>query len=174
MPKGSATRSCATICRKVGGYGLDMMFLHLHRAGESGFRSSPGGRHGEGNSARRPGALQPVTTALFANSPFREWPVVGLSLLSRPDLERHVDNARRRHAALGFRGWHRASPSVMSITPSMCRMYFLYRDGKYYSTWRNKSFRKFLAREIPDVAPHHPDDERLGRSSLPPSSPKCG
>ena len=50
-------------------------------------------------------ALQPVATALFANSPFTEGKPNGF-LSFRSEIWRDTDNAPRRHAAVGVRAGH--------------------------------------------------------------------
>ena len=86
---------------KVGGYGLDMMFRTCTVQVNLDFES-------EADMVKkfRVGlALQPVTTALFANSPFREGRPSGF-LSYRAQVWTDVDNARAGHAALGVRGRH--------------------------------------------------------------------
>jgi glutamate--cysteine ligase len=129
---------------KVGGYGLDMMFRTCTVQVNLDFES-------EADMVKkfRVGlALQPITTALFANSPFREGRPSGF-LSYRAQVWTDVDNARA-----GMLPW--VFDSGMSFERYVdyaldVPMYFLYRDGKYIDM-AGQSFRKFLAREIPDVA----------------------
>ena len=129
---------------QVGGYGLDMMFRTCTVQVNLDFES-------EADMVKklRVGlALQPVTTALFANSPFREGRPSGF-LSYRAQVWTDVDNARS-----GMLPW--AFESGMSFERYVdyaldVPMYFVYRDGKYIDV-AGKSFRDFLARKIPQVA----------------------
>ena len=129
---------------KVGGYGLDMMFRTCTVQVNLDFES-------EADMVKklRVGlALQPVTTALFANSPFREGRFSGF-LSYRAQVWTDVDTARS-----GMLPW--AFESGMSFERYVdyaldVPMYFVYRDGKYIDV-AGKSFRDFLARKIPEVA----------------------
>ena len=129
---------------KVGGYGLDMMFRTCTVQVNLDFES-------EADMVKkfRVGlALQPVTTALFANSPFREGRPSGF-LSYRAQVWTDVDNARA-----GMLPW--VFESGMSFERYVdyaldVPMYFVYRDGKYIDV-AGKSFRDFLARKIPEVA----------------------
>ncbi|HWA68801.1 MAG TPA: glutamate--cysteine ligase [Rhizomicrobium sp.] len=128
---------------KVGGYGLDMMFRTCTVQVNLDFES-------EADMVRkfRVGlALQPVTTALFANSPFREGRPSGF-LSYRAQVWTDVDNARAGMLPWVFEdgmSFERYVDYALDVP-----MYFLYRDGKYIDM-AGKSFRKFLAREIPEV-----------------------
>jgi glutamate--cysteine ligase len=129
---------------RVGGYGLDMMFRTCTVQVNLDFES-------EADMVKkfRVGlALQPVTTALFANSPFREGRPSGF-LSYRAQVWSDVDNARA-----GMLPW--VFESGMSFERYVdyaldVPMYFVYRDGKYIDV-AGKSFRDFLARKIPEVA----------------------
>ena len=142
---------------KVGGYGLDMMFRTCTVQVNLDFES-------EADMVKkfRVGlALQPVTTALFANSPFREGRPSGF-LSYRAQIWTDVDNARAGMLPWVFEdgmGFERYVDYALDVP-----MYFVYRDGKYIDV-AGKSFRDFLARKIPEVAHIEPIDERLGRSS---------
>ena len=142
---------------KVGGYGLDMMFRTCTVQVNLDFES-------EADMVKkfRVGlALQPITTALFANSPFREGRPSGF-LSYRAQVWTDVDNARAGMLPWVFEdgmGFERYVDYALDVP-----MYFVYRDGKYIDM-AGKSFRDFLARKIPEVAHIDPDDERLGRSS---------
>ena len=142
---------------KVGGYGLDMMFRTCTVQVNLDFES-------EADMVKkfRVGlALQPVTTALFANSPFREGRPSGF-LSYRAQVWTDVDNARAGMLPWVFEdgmGFERYVDYALDVP-----MYFVYRDGKYIDV-AGKSFRDFLARKIPEVAHITPMHERLGRSS---------
>ena len=129
---------------KVGGYGLDMMFRTCTVQVNLDFAS-------EADMVKkfRVGlALQPVTTALFANSPFREGRPSGF-LSYRSQVWTDVDNARSGMLPWVFEdgmSFERYVDYALDVP-----MYFVYRDGKYIDV-AGKSFRKFLAREIPEVA----------------------
>ncbi|MEI9885169.1 MAG: glutamate--cysteine ligase [Rhizomicrobium sp.] len=128
---------------KVGGYGHEMMFrtctvqVNLDFASEADMIKK----------FRVGLALQPVSTALLANSPFREGRPNGF-LSYRSQIWTDVDNARS-----GMLPW--VFDSGMSFERYVdyaldVPMYFVYRDGKYIDV-AGKSFRDFLARKIPEV-----------------------
>ena len=129
---------------KVGGYGLDMMFRTCTVQVNLDFES-------EADMVRkfRVGlALQPITTALFANSPFREGRPSGF-LSYRAQVWTDVDNARSGMLPWVFddgMSFERYVDYALDVP-----MYFVYRDGKYIDV-AGKSFRDFLARKIPEVA----------------------
>ena len=142
---------------KVGGYGLEMMFRTCTVQVNLDFAS-------EADMVKkfRVGlALQPVATALFANSPFREGKPNGF-LSYRAQVWTDVDNARAGMLPWVFEdgmGFERYVDYALDVP-----MYFVYRDGKYIDV-AGKSFRDFLARKIPEVEHIEPDAQRLGRSS---------
>ena len=73
-------------------------------------------------------ALQPVATALFANSPFREGKPNGF-LSYRSQIWTDVDNARAGMLPWVFEdgmGFERYVDYALDVP-----MYFVYRDGKY-------------------------------------------
>ncbi len=129
---------------KVGAYGLDMMFRTCTVQVNLDFES-------EADMVKkfRVGlALQPVTTALFANSPFREGRPSGF-LSYRAQVWTDVDNARSGMLPWVFddgMSFERYVDYALDVP-----MYFVYRDGKYIDV-AGKSFREFLARKIPEVA----------------------
>lgn len=129
---------------KVGGYGEEMMFRTCTVQVNLDFST-------EADMIKkfRVGlALQPVTTALFANSPFREGKPNGF-LSYRAQVWSDVDNDRAGMLPWVFESgmsFERYVDYVLDVP-----MYFLYRDGKYIDM-AGKSFRKFLAHEIPEVA----------------------
>jgi len=143
MPKGRY-KIMREYMPKVGGYGLDMMFRTCTVQVNLDFAS-------EADMVKkfRVGlALQPVTTALFANSPFREGRPSGF-VSYRAQVWTDVDNARAGMLPWVFEdgmSFERYVDYALDVP-----MYFLYRDGKYIDM-AGKSFRKFLAREIPEVA----------------------
>ncbi len=129
---------------RVGGYGLDMMFRTCTVQVNLDFES-------EADMVKklRVGlALQPVTTALFANSPFREGRPSGF-LSYRAQVWTDVDNARSGMLPFAFEtgmGFERYVDYALDVP-----MYFVYRDGHYIDV-AGRSFRDFLARKIPEVA----------------------
>jgi glutamate--cysteine ligase len=143
MPKGRY-KIMRDYMPRVGGYGLDMMFRTCTVQVNLDFES-------EADMVKkfRVGlALQPITTALFANSPFREGKPSGF-LSYRAQVWTDVDNARAGMLPWVFEGgmgFERYVDYALDVP-----MYFLYRDGKYIDM-AGKSFRDFLARKIPEVA----------------------
>lgn len=128
---------------KVGGYGLEMMFRTCTVQVNLDFSS-------EADMVKkfRVGlALQPVATALFANSPFREGRPNGFLSL-RSQVWTDVDNARAGMLPFVFEdgmGFERYVDYALSVP-----MYFVYRDGKYIDV-AGKCFRDFLDGRIPEL-----------------------
>ncbi|GAB5430731.1 MAG: glutamate--cysteine ligase [Epibacterium sp.] len=90
-------------------------------------------------------ALQPVATALFANSPFFEGKPNGLKSW-RSHIWRHLDDARTGMLPFVFEegmGFERYADYALDVP-----MYFVYRDGKYINAL-GQSFRDFLKGELP-------------------------
>ena len=129
---------------KVGAYGLDMMFRTCTVQVNLDFES-------EADMVKkfRVGlALQPVTSALLANSPFREGRPNGF-LSYRSQVWTDVDNARSGMLPWVFEdgmSFERYVDYALDVP-----MYFVYRDGKYHDV-AGKSFRDFLERKIPEAA----------------------
>ena len=128
---------------KVGGLGLEMMFrtctvqVNLDFSDESDMVKK----------FRVGLALQPIATALFANSPFRESKANGF-LSYRSHIWTDVDNDRAGMLPWVFEtgmGFERYVDYALDVP-----MYFIYRDGKYIDV-AGKSFRRFLAGEIPEL-----------------------
>ncbi|HVZ70270.1 MAG TPA: glutamate--cysteine ligase [Rhizomicrobium sp.] len=125
---------------KVGGYGLEMMFRTCTVQVNLDFSS-------EADMVRkfRVGlALQPVATALFANSPFREGRPNGF-LSYRSHIWTDVDNARAGMLPWVFEdgmGFERYVDYALGVP-----MYFVYRDGRYIDV-AGKCFRDFLEGRI--------------------------
>jgi glutamate--cysteine ligase len=128
---------------KVGGYGLEMMFRTCTVQVNLDFSS-------EADMVKkfRVGlALQPVATALFANSPFREGRPNGFLSL-RSQVWTDVDNARAGMLPFVFEdgmGFERYVDYALSVP-----MYFVYRDGKYIDV-AGKCFRDFLDGRVPEL-----------------------
>jgi glutamate--cysteine ligase len=97
-------------------------------------------------------ALQPVATALFANSPFFEGKLNGHKSW-RSRIWRHMDDARTGMVpfvfdeGFGFEAWVQYALDVP--------MYFVYRDGKYIDAL-GMSFRDFLKGELPALPGEKP------------------
>ena len=97
-------------------------------------------------------ALQPVATALFANSPFFEGKPNGMKSY-RSWVWQHLDPARTGMVpfvfdeGFGFERW----VEYMLDVP----MYFVYRDGQYIDAL-GQSFRDFLKGELPALPGEKP------------------
>ena len=128
---------------KVGGYGLEMMFRTCTVQVNLDFTD-------EADMVRKfrvALALQPVATALFANSPFREGSPNGF-LSYRSQIWTDVDNARAGMLPFVFEdgfGFERYVDYALDVP-----MYFVYREGRYIDV-AGKSFRDFLDGRIPEL-----------------------
>ncbi|MBB5722937.1 glutamate--cysteine ligase [Loktanella ponticola] len=97
-------------------------------------------------------ALQPVATALFANSPFFEGKVNGHKSW-RGRIWRSLDDSRTGMLPWVFEdgmGFERWVDWVLDVP-----MYFVYRDGKYIDAL-GMSFRDFLKGELPALPGEKP------------------
>lgn len=93
--------------------------------------------------------LQPLATALFANSPFYEGKPNGL-LSNRARVWTDTDNARSGIPAVMFEdgfGFERYAKWLIEEVP----MYFAYRDGAYIDV-AGKSFAAYMAGKVPELA----------------------
>ena len=128
---------------KVGGYGLEMMFRTCTVQVNLDFSD-------EADMVKkfRVGlALQPVATALFANSPFRHGKPNGF-LSYRSQIWTDVDNARAGMLPFVFEdgmGFESYVDYALGVP-----MYFVYRDGRYIDV-AGKCFRDFLEGRIPEL-----------------------
>lgn len=128
---------------KVGGYGEEMMFRTCTVQVNLDFSS-------EADMVKkfRVGlALQPVATALFSNSPFREGSPNGF-LSYRSHIWTDVDNNRAGMLPFVFddgMSFERYVDYALGVP-----MYFVYRDGKYVDV-TGKCFRDFLEHRIPEL-----------------------
>ncbi len=147
MPKGRYAIMRAYM-PKVGGYGLDMMFrtctvqVNLDFASEADMVKK----------TRVALALQPVATALFANSPFREGRPSGF-VSYRSQVWTDVDNARAGMLPFVFEdgfGFERYVDYALDVP-----MYFVYRDGRYIDA-SGQSFRDFLDGRLPALPGEKP------------------
>jgi len=129
----------------VGTLGLDMMTrtctvqANLDYASESDMR----------RKLRVALLLQPLATALFANSPFTEGKPNGF-LSYRAHVWTDTDNQRSGMPAVLFEdgfGFERYAEWLVDEVP----MYFVYRDGAYIDL-AGKSFRAFMERRLPETA----------------------
>jgi glutamate--cysteine ligase len=147
MPKGRY-RIMRDYMPKVGTLGLDMMFrtctvqVNLDFASEADmvrkFRVSL--------------ALQPVATALFANSPFTEGRPNGY-LSYRSQIWTDTDNQRSGMLPFVFEpgfGFEAYVDWVLDVP-----MYFVYRDGRYLDA-SGQSFRDFIDGRLPALPGERP------------------
>jgi glutamate--cysteine ligase len=97
-------------------------------------------------------ALQPIATALFANSPFLEGKPNGF-LSFRSEVWRDTDNARAGMLPFAFEkgmGFERYVDYALDVP-----MYFVMRAGKYINT-AGESFRAFLEGKLPQLPGEKP------------------
>ncbi|AGT07761.1 glutamate--cysteine ligase [Paracoccus aminophilus] len=90
-------------------------------------------------------ALQPVATALFANSPFLDGKLNGMKSW-RANIWQNLDDARTGMLPFAFEdgmGYERWVDYVLDVP-----MYFVYRDGQYINAL-GQSFRDFLKGKLP-------------------------
>jgi len=98
-------------------------------------------------------ALQPIATALFANSPFYEGKPSGF-LSFRSQVWNDTDPDRCGILPFVFEdgmGFERYVDYLLDVP-----MYFLYRDGVYHD-FAGKSFRKYIAGDLPEAEGFVPD-----------------
>ncbi|GAB3128767.1 glutamate--cysteine ligase [Novispirillum itersonii] len=140
MPKGRY-RIMRDYMPKVGTMGLDMMLrtctvqVNLDHGSEADMVQK----------MRVSMALQPVATALFANSPFTEGKPNGFKSY-RAHVWTDTDNARSGNLDLVFEdgfGFERYADYLLDVP-----MYFVYRDGGYIDA-SGQSFRDFMAGRLP-------------------------
>ena len=108
-------------------------------------------------------ALQPVATALFANSPFTEGKPNGF-LSFRSEIWRDTDNAARRHAALRVRGRH----GLRALCRLRARRADVFRQARRRLHRRGghvvpRSARRASCRAMPELRATH---VRLGQPRL--------
>jgi len=133
---------------KVGANGLDMMYrtatiqVNLDYASEADMVQK----------MRVSLALQPIATALFASSPFREGRLSGLKSL-RSEVWRDTDPDRTGLLPFAFEdgfGYERYVDYALDVP-----MYFVYRDGRYIDV-AGASFRKFLEGKLEQLPGEKP------------------
>jgi len=136
MPKGRY-KIMSAYMPKVGSLGLEMMYRTCTVQVNLDFSSEA-----DMVKKMRVGlALQPVVTAIFANSPFTEGRPNGF-LTFRSEIWRDTDNARAGMLPFAFddgMGFERYVDYALDVP-----MYFVYRDGRYIDA-SGASFRDFLA-----------------------------
>ncbi|HEY1146766.1 MAG TPA: glutamate--cysteine ligase [Allosphingosinicella sp.] len=147
MPKGRYAIMLRHMPR-VGNLGLDMMLrtctiqVNLDYASEADMAKK----------FRVGLALQPLATALFANSPFTEGKPNGY-LSYRSHIWSDTDPARTGMLPFVFEdgfGYERYLDYALDVP-----MYFVYRDGKYIDA-AGQSFRDFLKGELPALPGEKP------------------
>ncbi len=142
MPKGRY-KIMTEYMKKVGTMGLDMMYRSCTVQVNLDFAS-------EADMVKklRVGiALQPLATALFANSPFTEGKPNGY-LSYRSHVWTDTDNERAGMVPFVFEegfGFERWVDYALDVP-----MYFVFRDGKYIDV-TGQSFRDFLKGELPGM-----------------------
>lgn len=128
---------------KVGKYGIDMMFrtstvqVNLDFSSEADMVKK----------LRVSLAMQPIATALFANSPFTEGKANGLKTM-RSEIWRDTDNARAGMLPLAFEegfGFEQYVEYALDVP-----MYFVKR-GDHYHDVSGQSFRDLLEGRLPGL-----------------------
>ncbi|SMF72966.1 glutamate--cysteine ligase [Allosphingosinicella indica] len=147
MPKGRY-RIMLNYMPKVGSLGLDMMLrtctiqTNLDYASEADMVKK----------FRVGLALQPLATALFANSPFTEGKPNGF-LSFRSHIWSDTDPDRTGMLPFVFEdgfGYERYADYMLDVP-----MYFVFRDGRYIDV-AGRSFRDFLAGKLPELPGEKP------------------
>jgi glutamate--cysteine ligase len=147
MPKGRYKIMTAYM-PKVGSRGLDMMYRTCTVQTNLDFSSEAD----MVKKLRVSLALQPVATALFANSPFTEGKPNGL-LSMRSEIWRDTDNNRAGMLPFAFEdgmGFERYVDYALDVP-----MYFVKRGDKYIDL-SGKSFRDFFAGKLADLPGERP------------------
>ena len=147
MPKGRYN-IMAPYMDKVGKYGRDMMFRTCTVQVNLDF----GSEADMVQKLRVSVALQPIATALFANSPFLEGKPNGF-LSFRSEVWRDTDNARAGMLPFVFEdgmSFERYADYALDVP-----MYFVIRDGRFINT-AGESFRKFLEGKLPQLPGEKP------------------
>jgi glutamate--cysteine ligase len=142
MPKGRY-KIMTNYMPKVGKYGLDMMYRTCTVQTNLDFASEPD----MVKKLRVSLALQPVGTALFANSPFTEGKPNGF-VSFRSEIWRDTDNQRAGMLPFAFEdgmGFERYVDYALDVP-----MYFVKRGDRYIDV-AGKSFRDLLAGKLADL-----------------------
>jgi glutamate--cysteine ligase len=146
MPKGRY-KIMRDYMPKVGSLGLDMMLRTCTVQVNLDFSS-------EADMVRKlrvAYALQPLATAMFANSPFYEGKPNGL-LSNRAEVWTDTDNARSGIPATVFApgfGFEAYAEWLLDVP-----MYFVYRDGVFHDV-AGASFRRFMTEGLPQLPGEH-------------------
>src|SRR5436309_4100943 len=146
MPKGRY-KIMTDYMPKVGKYGLDMMYRTCTVQTNLDFASEAD----MVKKLRVSVALQPVATALFANSPFTEGKPNGF-LSFRSEIWRDTDNARAGMIPWAFEegmGFERWVDYALDVP-----MYFVKRGDRYIDA-AGQSFRDLLAGKLPALPGEH-------------------
>ena len=157
MPKGRY-KIMTNYMPKVGQYGLDMMYRTCTVQTNLDFSSEAD----MVKKLRVSVALQPVATALFANSPFTEGKPNGF-LSFRSEIWRDTDNARAGMIPWAFEdgmGFERWVDYALDVP-----MYFVKR-GEAYIDVAGSSFRDFLRRQERRASRRAADTVGLGQPSV--------
>jgi glutamate--cysteine ligase len=147
MPKGRYKIMTAYM-PKVGSLGLDMMYRSCTVQVNLDFSSEAD----MVKKLRVSLALQPVATALFANSPFTEGKPNGF-LSFRSEIWRDTDNARAGMLPFAFEdgmGFARYVDYALDVP-----MYFVKREGRYIDA-SGASFRDFMAGKLAQLPGERP------------------
>jgi glutamate--cysteine ligase len=142
MPKGRYAIMQAYMA-KTGKLGQDMMFRSCTVQVNLDF----GSESDMVKKMRVSLALQPIATALFANSPFTEARPNGFLSL-RSEIWRDTDPDRTGMLPFAFEdgfGFERYVDYTLDVP-----MYFVYRDGTYHDV-AGSSFREFMAGGLPQL-----------------------
>lgn len=133
---------------KVGSLGLDMMFRTCTVQVNLDYESEK-----DMVEKFRIGlALQPISTALFANSPFKDGKPNGY-VSYRSHIWTDVDNSRCGMLPFVFDedfGFEKYVDYMLDVP-----MYFVYRDGKYINA-AGQSFRDFMEGKLPALPGEYP------------------
>jgi glutamate--cysteine ligase len=147
MPKGRYVIMRAYM-PKVGGKGLDMMLRTCTVQANLDFSSEAD----MAEKFRVSLALQPIATALFANSPFVEGKPTGL-LSNRANIWTDTDPARTGMLRFVFEdgfGFETYARYALDVP-----MYFVKRGHRYIDV-AGRSFRQFMAGELPELPGEKP------------------
>jgi glutamate--cysteine ligase len=147
MPKGRY-KIMRAYMPKVGGQGLDMMFRTCTVQANLDF----GSEADMVAKFRTSLALQPIATALFANSPFKEGKPTGF-VSTRANVWTDTDPDRTGMLDFVFRdgfGFETYACYALDVP-----MYFVKRNGRYIDV-AGRSFRDFMKGELPELPGERP------------------
>jgi glutamate--cysteine ligase len=147
MPKGRY-KIMRAYMPKVGSMGLDMMFRTCTVQANLDF----GSEADMVAKFRTSLALQPIATALFANSPFKEGKPTGF-VSARANVWTDTDNDRTGMLDFVFEdgfGFETYANYALDVP-----MYFVKREGRYIDV-AGRSFRDFIKGELPELPGEKP------------------